>query len=97
MTCLAGNSGLPGYTAIGETLLRQEGGGVAAVWAPSGMSENDLAGTLAGGFYAALFASENPRLGDVVNSSRRTYKAVHLPVYMLSIYNLLGDPAMRVR
>jgi len=97
MTCLAGNSGLPGYSAIGETLLRQQGGGIVALWAPSGMSENDLAGPLADGFYAALFAGESPRLGDLVNSSRRSYKANQLPPYMLSIYNLLGDPAMRVR
>ncbi|MBX7186324.1 MAG: carboxypeptidase regulatory-like domain-containing protein [Vicinamibacteria bacterium] len=97
MTCLAGNSGLPGYSAIGETLLRQEGGGVVALWAPSGMSENDLATPLADAFYAAFYSEESSRIGDAVNASRRAYKTSHLPVYMLSIYNLLGDPAMRVR
>ena len=97
MTCLAGNSGLPGYSVIGESLLRQDGGGVAAFFGPSGMSENDLADHIANGFYSALFAGESDRIGDAVNSSRRAYKAGNLPLYMLSIYNLLGDPAMRLR
>jgi hypothetical protein len=97
MTCLAGNSALPGYSVIGESLLRQDGGGVAAFFGPSGMSENDLADPIASGFYEALFAPESERIGDAVNSSRRAYEAGDLPLYMLSIYNLLGDPAMRLR
>jgi hypothetical protein len=97
MTCLAGNSALPGYTAIGESLLRQDGGGVAAFFGPSGMSENDLADHIANGFYSAIFSGGSERIGDAVNSTRRAYKARSLPLYMLSIYNLLGDPAMRLR
>ena len=61
------------------------------------MSENDLATPMADAFYAAFYSEESSRLGDAVNASRRAYKTSHLPVYMLSIYNLLGDPAMRVR
>jgi len=97
MTCLAGNSGLPGYSVIGESLLRQDGGGVAAFLGFSGMSENDLADHLANGFYSAMWSGESDRIGDAVNSARRAYKASNLPLYMLSIYNLLGDPAMRLR
>ena len=97
MTCLAGNSALPGYSVIGESLLVQDGGGVAAFFGPSGMSENDLADHIASGFYSAMFSGSSDRIGDAVNSTRRAYKASNLPVYMLSIYNLLGDPAMRLR
>jgi hypothetical protein len=97
MTCLAGNSALPGYSVIGESLLVQDGGGVAAFFGPSGMSENDLADHIAGGFYSAMWSGSSDRIGDAVNSTRRAYKASNLPVYMLSIYNLLGDPAMRLR
>ena len=97
MTCLAGNSALPGYSVIGESLLRQPGGGAVAMWAPSGMSENGLAGPLADGFYVALFSGKSPRIGDAVKASRRAYQAKGLPAYMLSIYNLLGDPAMRLQ
>jgi hypothetical protein len=97
MTCLAGNSALPGYSVIGESLLRQDGGGLAAFFGPSGMSENDLAEPLADAFYSAAFSGRSPRIGDAVNAARRAYRARDLPSYMLAIYNLLGDPAMRLR
>ena len=66
------------------------------MWAPSGMSENGLAGPLADRFYAALFSGKSHRIGDAVKASRSAYQASGLPSYMLSIYNLLGDPAMRL-
>jgi hypothetical protein len=97
MTCLAGNSALPGQTTIGEALVRQPAVGAAAFWAPSGMSENHLAEPLARAFYAALFTGKGNRIGDAVRVARYVYKASGQPAYMLSIYNLLGDPAMRVR
>ncbi len=94
MTCLAGSSALPGYPTLGELLLRQPGGGAAAVWAPSGMSENDLAEPLAEAFFGQR-QGRAARLGDAVVLARRAYRAAQHPAYMLSIYNLLGDPAMR--
>ena len=97
-TCLVGNSTLPGYPTLGERLLLAPGGGAAAVWAPSGMSENDLAEPLARAFYAALFTGRRvERLGDAVAIARHVYRAGDRPAYMPAIYNLLGDPAMRVR
>ena len=68
-----------------------------AVWAPSGMSENELAGPLAEGFYAASVSGRGARIGDAVRTARLAYKASGLAPYMLAIYNLLGDPAMRLR
>ncbi len=98
LTCLAGSSALPGYTTLGEALLRHPGGGAAAVWAPSGMSDNELAEPLAQALYAALFTGRRvDRLGDAVALARHAYKAGDRPAYMLAIYNLLGDPALRVR
>jgi hypothetical protein len=96
MTCLAGSSGLPGYSTLGERLLRQQGGGAAAVWAPSGMSENALAEPLSHAFWSALYGGEVGRIGDAVLQARQAYKAGGQPAYTLSIYNLLGDPAMRL-
>lgn len=97
MTCLAGNSTLPGASGLGETLVRQPGGGLVAMWGPSGWSENHLAEPLANEFYRAAFAAGNVRLGDAVNASRQVYRESGRPAYMLSIYNLLGDPALRLR
>ncbi|MBK5256351.1 MAG: DUF11 domain-containing protein [Vicinamibacteria bacterium] len=97
LTCLVGNSSLPGYSTLGEELVRQESGGLVALFAPSGMSENELATPLAIGLHEALARKKTLRIGDAISAARRAYKAQDLPLYMLSIYNLLGDPAMRVR
>jgi|CXWL01.1.fsa_nt_gi uncharacterized repeat protein (TIGR01451 family) len=97
MTCLSGNTSLPGYSTIGETLVRQEGGGIVALWAPTGMSQDELAAPLAAEFYKAVFDEGTERLGDAVESSRKAYRQSGRPDFMLSIYNLLGDPAMRIR
>jgi uncharacterized repeat protein (TIGR01451 family) len=95
MTCLAGSSALPGYATLGEMLVRQTGGGAAAVWAPSGMSENPLAEPLAKAFFQVRFPARPGRIGDAIGLARRAYRSGKHPAYMLSIYNLLGDPAMR--
>jgi hypothetical protein len=59
------------------------------------MSENGLAEPLSRGLFERLFQPGSARLGDAVVSARQAYKASGQPAYMLSIYNLLGDPAMR--
>jgi len=97
MTCLTGSSGLPGYSSLGELLVRQQGGGLAALWAPSGMSENRLATLLGQEFYRAAFDPRVVRIGDAIRTSRKVYRGTAQPQYMLDIYNLLGDPAMRIR
>lgn len=62
------------------------------------MSENELADPLAQALYAALFTGRRvDRLGDAVAIARHVYRAGERPAYMLAIYNLLGDPAMRLR
>jgi uncharacterized repeat protein (TIGR01451 family) len=97
MTCLAGSSGLPGYSSLGEVLVRQEDGGAAALWAPSGMSENHLAQPMATEFYRAAFDPRVVRLGDAIRTARKAYRQSERPAFMLDLYNLLGDPAMRIR
>jgi hypothetical protein len=97
MTCLSGNASLPGYSAIGETLVRQQGGGLVALWAPTGMSQDEPAALLATEFYKAVFDARTERLGDAIGSARKAYRQSGGPDFMLSIYNLLGDPALRIR
>jgi hypothetical protein len=96
MTCLAGDFSLPGYPGLAEDMLRKETGGAAAVWAPTGMSENALAVPLAEGFYSSVFEGRAPRLGDAVVAAHQLYRREGRPLYMLWIYTLLGDPAMRL-
>jgi hypothetical protein len=96
MTCLANHFALPGFPGLGETLVRKDEGGAAAVWAPTGLSENELAVSLAEGYYAAA-ADPEARIGDAIAAARRAYRAAGWPRYLPSIYVLLGDPAMRLR
>jgi hypothetical protein len=97
MTCIAGDFSLPGYPGLAELLVRKETGAAVAVWAPTGMSENAFAMPLAEGFYSAVFQGGAPRLGDAVLAGHRAYGRHGGPAYMLWIYTLLGDPAMRLQ
>src|SRR5262249_5029668 len=96
MTCLAGDFSLPGYPGLAEDLLRKETGAAARVGAPTGMSEHTFAIPLAEGFYSSVFQGRAPRLGDAVVAGHRAYAQHGGPVYMIWIYTLLGDPAMRL-
>ncbi|MBN1268456.1 MAG: hypothetical protein JXB04_02630 [Kiritimatiellae bacterium] len=91
LSCVVGQFALPGFDCLSETLLLSPGGAVA-VWSPTGESYNHGAEILASGLYRTLFQGGEKVLGDAVV---RTLGEFDQPwVYMLKIYNLLGDPAM---
>jgi hypothetical protein len=97
MTCVAGQFAIPGYDALGELLVLHEGGGAIAAWAPTGLSQNDLAVILDESFFHAVFVDGENILGEVVLKALVDYAGTGKPVYMLDIYNLLGDPALEMR
>lgn len=97
MTCLSAHFGVPGYPSLGESLVRLPTGGAAAVWGPTGLSENALATVLAKEYRTTLSLRAGTRLGDAITGATRRYRASGLPGYLPQIYVLLGDPAMRVR
>jgi hypothetical protein len=98
MTCLAGDFSQPGAPGLAELLVLSGSGGAAAVWAPTGLSVNELAVRLAEGFYGAGFAAGDAvRVGDAVLAAQREYERARLPGRLLRLYVLLGDPAMRLR
>jgi hypothetical protein len=98
MTCLVGNFGLPWVPSVGELLVLKADGGVSALWAPTGESENELAVPLAEGFYSSSsIAGPRTRIGDAIMASMKAYELTRSADYMLGIYTLLGDPAMRLR
>jgi hypothetical protein len=96
MTCLLGNYSLPGYPCLSELIVRQQSGGAAAVWSPTGLSQNELAVVLAKEFYKTAFGAGNPRIGDAILAAAKGYEASGGAGYILDIYALLGDPAMRL-
>ena len=94
LTCAAGRFAMPGYVCLGETLLLRTGGGAIAFWGPSGLSLNDRAKILGQGFFKEFFRPGRTTLGGVVLGALRSHRADD---DTSRVYNLLGDPALRVR
>ncbi|HMK49465.1 MAG TPA: C25 family cysteine peptidase, partial [Thermodesulfovibrionales bacterium] len=97
MTCLMGQYGIPGYNSLSESLLLKAGGGSVAVWSPSGYSFNSMAGILDEEFFKAAFRSSKPRLGDVLLKAFSGYNIAGGQKFMIDIYNLQGDPALKLK
>jgi len=97
MTCAINRFAVPGVSSLGELLIDQAGGGAAAVWAPSGLSVHNEAQLLAERFYRHLGDTDGARLGDVVLRALQDFQGLGGSKAMIQIYNLLGDPALRVR
>jgi hypothetical protein len=97
LTCVVGRYGVPGFDCLGEALLMKSGGGAIGVWAPTGLSMNDAAMQLDDGFFQSRFTDGETVLGDAVLSALEDYGAIGFERYMLQIYNLLGDPALRMK
>jgi hypothetical protein len=98
MTCLVGRYDWPGTDSLAETMILHDGGGSVAVWSPTGLSYNAEARLLDEALMQALFAGQQPVLGDVIKQALGTYAVQkNDQQFMLRIYNLLGDPATRLR
>ena len=46
---------------------------------------------------AEIVSGQHPRLGDAVLAAQKTYALTGLMPELLSVYHLLGDPAMKIR
>jgi hypothetical protein len=97
MTCAINRFAVPGVSSLGELLIDQAGGGAAAVWAPSGLSLHNEAQLLAERFYRHLGDTDGARLGDLILRALQDFQSLGGSKSMIQIYNLLGDPALRVR
>jgi len=75
-------------------LLRKEGGAYA-VWAPSWLSQNDLAVRLDKSFFRSVFVDGETVVGDAVV---RGLAALTVPGSKdhRFMYNLLGEPVVRL-
>lgn len=93
MTCTINRFALPGIPSLGELLVKSAGGAAAAVWGPSGLSTNSEAELLAERFYHAGDA----RLGDRVLRAIAEFRTLGGNVDLPRIYDLLGDPALRLQ
>lgn len=99
MTCTVNRFAVPGVPALGELLVKSAGGGAAAVWGPTGLSDNAQARLLAERFYRQTGgpASVQGVLGDWILTSLRDFRDLGGDTSLVNIYNLLGDPGLRIR
>jgi hypothetical protein len=93
MTCTINRFALPGIPALGELLVKSAGGGAAAVWGPSGLSTSGEAALLAERFYH----TDDARLGDRVLRAIAEFRTLGGNVDLPRIYDLIGDPALRLQ
>ncbi len=96
LSCLVGRYEAPGVNSLGELLMRKADGGAAAVWGPSGLSRNDPAVELGAAFYRAVLQDGAGTLGRAVLRARRSLAADLFKQDTFGVYNLLGDPALRI-
>jgi len=96
LSCLVGRFEAPGVNSLGELLMRQTDGGAVAVWGPSGLSRNAPASELGEAFYRGILQEGAGTLGPAILQARRSLQGDLFTLDTLSIYNLLGDPALRI-
>lgn len=97
MNCLNGYFHFPYFNSLAEELLKAEGRGVIAAFSPSGMSLDEPAHTYHKALREALYDPRHERLGDSVLAAQAAFAAAGAFPELLSIYHVLGDPAMTIR
>jgi hypothetical protein len=70
---------------------------VIAAFSPSGLSLDGPAHRYHRALMAELASSAHERLGDAIFAAQTTYAGTGLMPELLTVYQLLGDPAMRIR
>ena len=96
LSCLVGRYEAPAMDSMGELLMKRAGGGAVAVWGPSGLSRNDPATMLGEAFYRAVLQDGSGTLGTAILRAVRGLEDDLFSRDTLAVYNLLGDPALRI-
>lgn len=97
LNCLNGYFHFPYSDSLAEALLKANGRGAVAVVSPSGLSLEAPARLLHQAFLRGLLQKENLRLGDALLQAQAEYAGTGAFPELLTIYHLLGDPALKLR
>jgi hypothetical protein len=97
LNCLNGYFVAPNFDALPEAFLKAEGRGVVAAFSPSGLSLDGPAHQYHRAVMAELTNGTHTRLGDAILAAQRTYAETGLMPELLSVYQLLGDPATKLQ
>ena len=97
LTCLISQFAYPAVSSLGEELVLQRDGGTAALFGPTWLSYNGLAGELGRYLLPQLAQPDSGRLGDRLLRGLAAYAAAGGDRDMLRLYTLLGDPALKLK
>ena len=97
MNCLNGYYHFPFFNSLSEELVKAEGKGAIAAFSPSGLSLNGPANLYHQALLQELFNGSHERLGDAVLAAQVAYAETGAFPELLTIYHLLGDPALRLK
>jgi hypothetical protein len=96
LNCLNGYFHFPYFNSLAEELLKAEAKGAVAAFSPSGLSLNGPAHIFHKALLREVVSGEHRRLGDAVVAAQAAYAATGVFPELLSIYHVLGDPALRL-
>ena len=96
MNCLNGYFHFPYFNSLSEELLKAEGKGVIAAFSPTGLSLNSPAHRFHKALLQQVVHSGHVRLGDAILAGQGAYALSGAFPELLSIYHLLGDPALKL-
>jgi hypothetical protein len=96
LNCLNGYFVAPNFDSLGESLVKAEGRGAIAALSPSGLSLDGPAHQYHRAVMAEIASGRHERLGDAILAAQATYAETGLMPELLTVYQLLGDPAMRI-
>jgi hypothetical protein len=97
LNCLNGYFVAPAFDSLSESLLKAEGRGAIGAVSPSGLSLDAPAHQYHRALMDELTNGRHERLGDAVLAAQGAYARTGLMPELLSVYHLLGDPAMSIR
>jgi hypothetical protein len=97
LNCLNGYFHFPYFDSLGEAMVKAEGRGAIAAFSPSGLSLDAPAHRFHQALMRALLDRSNRRLGDAVLKAQEEYASTGAFPELLAIYQLLGDPSLRLR
>jgi len=97
MDCLNGYFDFPFLDSLAEAVLKAPNKGSIASFAPSGLSLHEPADLLHKALIHEITSGRHGRLGDAVLAAQADFAETGAFPELLSIYTLLGDPALKIR
>ncbi|MGH9392362.1 MAG: C25 family cysteine peptidase, partial [Vicinamibacteria bacterium] len=94
MNCLNGYFHFPYFDSLAEALVKVEAKGAVAAFSPSGLSLNGPANLYQEALLKELVHGRHRRLGDAILAAQAAYAESGAFPELLTIYQLIGDPAL---